>query len=202
MVVVLLSTSMFAQGFKQQAKDEHRKNSSLGKDILTFYPFQIMVTNADQEDVNLNIGVSYERILNNELIGIKLAAFRSLSDPYYYFTPTLKIYPFHQGTVRFAVGPQLIIGMGSMNYSVNLYDPNNGYYTQHKSGTRKQFGFAVSPSLNVTMSEHFYITAESSLGIMYYDNMPYANSTYYNYNYSNNPVNPAFQLNFGMGYRF
>lgn len=206
LLILLLSFGLFqvqAQGYKRMDKNSEKKQKEIfGKDILAFYPFQVILTNANQTQPDLTVGVSYERIFNNEHLSFKLPVFASIQEQYFYIMPTLKIYPFGQGLVRFAVGPQLLFGYGNGSYNITKYDQVNGYYTQEVSGTKKQFGFMINPSLNVTMSKHFYLTVESSLGIIYYDSMPYDNSTYYNASNTNNPVSPAFQLNFGLGYRF
>jgi hypothetical protein len=203
LVLSMITTGLFAQGYKKTTKEKTYTKTKLGKDILSFSPMQVILTSANQSQPDLTVGLSYERIFDNEYMGVKLPVHASLQENYFYIMPTLKIYPTRQGVVRFAVGPQLLMGVGKGTYQVSHFDQNGMFqYKQLVVATRKQFGFLLNPSLNVTMAEHFYLDVESSLGIMYYDNMPYANSSYYGSYYSNNPVNPAFQFSFAFGYRF
>lgn len=199
-------TQLQAQGFKnaERKKENAPTHSNLGNNILSFYPFLVVTTSSNESTPELTVGAAYEGILTNKMLGIKIPVFASLRQAYFYTMPTLKIYPFRQGPVRFAVGPQLIVGFGNASYKVVKYDPATTIsYTQTISGTRKQFGFLVSPSLNMTLSEHVYLDLESGLGVMYYDNMPYANSNYYSSSYyKDNPINPAFHIGFAAGYRF
>lgn len=206
LIAMLSLVQSQAQGFKNtdRKKEPIPNNSKLGNNILSFYPFSVVTTSSNQSSPELTVGAAYEGILSNKMIGIKIPVFASLRQAYFYTMPTFKIYPFRQGVVRFAVGPQLIVGFGNSSYNVYKYDPVTTIgYTQTITGTRKQFGFLVSPSLNITISEHMYMNLESGLGVMYYDNMPYANSNFYSSSYyTNNPINPAFHIGFGAGYRF
>lgn len=200
----IIGMNLSAQGYQVKKKEKEASigNSKLGKNILGFYPMQFIVSNLNQDEPDLTVGLSYERIMDNDFMSFKLPVHMSLNENFFYVLPTLKLYPTKQGVVRFAVGPQLLMAFGDGQYQVSQYDPNNGYYTRTVKGTRKQFGFLVNPSLNITMAEHFYLDVESSLGIIYYDNMPQANSNFFFGTDNTSSVSPAFQFGFAFGYRF
>ena len=121
--------------------------------------------------------------------------------------PTLKLYPMKQGVVKYAVGPQLLFGTGDGTYQDYYYDQNSGMSsTKDITVTRRQFGFMVNNSVNFTIAKALYVGLDGSLGIIYYDNLP-KDIYYYNqgltpFSSNNSRINPSFQLNFNMGYRF
>jgi hypothetical protein len=213
-ILLVFGQKLIAQGYRTNNKSKTSNNASartksnhdLGKNILTFSPVQILLTDVDQEEPDLAVAFAYERILDNELIGLKLPVSFSLVNNYFYIMPTLKLYPKRQGTVKYAVGPQLLIGAGDASYREYIYNQQTGI-TIYKSTdiTRKQFGFLLNNSVNFTLVKSLYMGIDASLGIIYYDNLPndINNSFGFYPTYNNNSnINPAFQLNFSMGYRF
>ncbi|MBK7762695.1 MAG: hypothetical protein IPI46_04895 [Bacteroidetes bacterium] len=215
--IICFQQSAFAQAYRTKnnskstgdittsAKKE-RGNPNLGKNIFAFSPIQILLTHVDQTSPDLAINASYERIFDNQLFSFRLPVCVSLLNNYYYFLPTLKIYPFKQGMVKYAVGPQLLYAFGTLDDERTIYNPNVGYILDSTSYDRKQFGFLINNSLNITMAKSLYFGIDASLGIIYYDNLP--NNYYQNYyNVSplsggNSGISPAFQFHFNAGYRF
>lgn len=228
LMVMVLSQTIFAQGYRVNRTNEKKvnvRNLDYGKNIFSFSPVQILLTNMDQSNPDVAVGFSYERIFNNEHIGLKLPfSFRLNTDnnnnyygnlnnndgPYLYFMPTIKLYPLGQGPVKYAVGPQLLFAYGQDSYYSEIYNSTTGQYnTQLMTGDRTQFGFLINNSVNFTVVKNLYIGLDAGLGLVYYDNMPQASNNYYYSSYyptntyrRNNSVSPSFQLNFNMGFRF
>lgn len=153
-------------------------------------------------DVAVNF--SYERISSNEYFGFKLPVSFSLKNPYYYFMPTLKIYPFKQGPVKFAVGPQFYFGTGEVEYEIVQYDYPGTKTTIIKD--KKQIGFLINTSVNFSILQNFYLGIDAGVGVNYFDDnvddKDLDNENYYYYDRQRSEFYPALQLNFGMGYRF
>jgi len=191
---------------KSHTKNQSYDESGLGKNILSFSPLQVFVTNSDQSQPEAAIHLAFERIFENELLSVKLPVSVSLGNPFVYITPTVKLYPKRQGTVKYAIGPQFLLGFGKGTYHQYIYDQTT-QMTTNKTITmdRKQLGFMVNNSLNVTLAKAFYVGLDAGLGILYYDNLP--NDQYYNTMYNpilntNTNLQPTFQFAFAMGYRF
>ncbi len=183
------------------------QNSTLGRNIISVSPIQSMSMNHLDADYGSDVGVnlSYERISSNEYFGFKLPVSFSLKQPYYYFMPALKIYPFKQGPVKFAFGPQFYLATGDYDYKLNYsYEPY--YHDTIRRLSRTQVGFLINTSVNFTILENFFLGLDAGIGINYFDSnsdnpLLDENNDYY-YNRSQGDFYPAIQLNFSMGYRF
>ena len=205
LVVLLAGVSAQAQGYhtESNASGSKSSNTSFGKNILSFSPVQLIVTNANQDVPDVGVSLAYERIFNNKMMSFKLPVSFSLNNHYTYIMPMLKLYPAKQGVVKYAVGPQLLIGMGDGTYHSYSQDSNGVSHFQTNTIKRHQLGFLVNNSINFTLAKAFYIGLDASLGIIYVDNMP--RDTFYYTGVmptTNNAISPAFQMNFCMGYRF
>lgn len=181
--------------------------SSFGRNIIAISPVQLMAMKHldSQDNTDAGIYISYERISANEYFGFKLPVSFSLKSPYYYFMPALKIYPFKQGPVKFAFGPQFYVATGEFEYNYTSYDyPVTQNITQKFD--RTQVGFLINTSVNFTVLQNLYIGLEAGLGINYYDSNADNSKIYYeNYYYNrgnNGNFYPALHGNFSMGYRF
>lgn len=210
-VLVLASTLSFAQGYRtnnqQKSKQETTKaREQYGKNILSFSPMQLMVIGNDSDAPDLCVGFAYERILDNDLISFRMPVSFSLEEAYYYLLPTIKLYPTRQGQVRYALGPQFLIGYGTDHYTQSTYDPLTYITTEKRVAIdRRQFGFMINNSANFTLMKSLYASVDGSLGIIYYDNEPNSTMTTVGMTpLSNNTseIRPGFHLNFCMGYRF
>ncbi len=181
--------------------------SALGRNIIGLSPIQFMVMDHLDSEPGSDVGVnvSYERISANEYFGFKLPVSFSLRNPYYYFMPALKIYPFKQGPVKFAFGPQFYFGTGEIDYDLIRYNYNVNQDTVITKD-RTQIGFLINTSVNFTILQNFYLGIEAGLGINYFDDNAddsdlYLDDSYF-YNRNKSEFYPALQLNFAMGYRF
>lgn len=175
--------------------------NTLGRNIVSVTPMQIMAIDIENDDPDFTVGLSYERIFNNDLLSIRLPVAMSLRKTgTFYLMPTIKIYPKKQGIVKFAVGPQLLFAMGEESYRRYVNTGSGGYY-QTITENRKQFGFMLNNSINFTIAKNLYAAFDYGLGIRYYDSFPRDNN-YLSPFGSESSVLPIFQLNFNMGCRF
>ncbi len=215
-VSLLIALFMFqlsstAQGYRTSNTEKDKKAPKeavkYGKNIISFSPVQVVLTDAEQSSPDVAVAFAYERIFNNNLVAFRLPVSLSLTNNYFYVMPTLKLYPMRQGVAKYAVGPQLLFGSGDGTYQDYYQDPVSGMsYTRNITVNRRQFGFLINNSVNFTIAKALYVGLDASLGIIYYDNLP---KDIYNYNSgltpfssTNSRISPAFQLNFNMGYRF
>lgn len=206
---LLAASSMaFAQEYRvnrtYETKKTKIKSAGLGKNIIAFQPMSIAINSVMNDDEpNVAVGFSYERIFNNEYISVKLPVNFTITKPGIYLMPVIKLYPKKQGIVKYAVGPQFLISY------VEDYVPN---YLMVVGGrryeTRRQFGFALNNSLNFTISKNLYVGMDASLGLLYYDSFndqAKKNNNNNNY-YSGDPydtnLNQSFNFGFSMGCRF
>lgn len=204
LLILLFTFTSYGQGYRVNRTEEKKKvkikQEELGKNMITISPMHLVATDIS-EKMDIGVGLSYERVLDNDLISIKLPLTVSLVDPYVYFTPTIKIYPTKQGTVRYAIGPQFLIGTGS--HETTVFTNTGAAY--RKLVTRNQFGFLLNHSLNFTVSRNLFMSMDAGLGLKYADNYP-SNNTYSISPFSvfgdNTAIRQSFQFGFQMGYRF
>lgn len=137
-------------------------------------------------------GLSYERALDHDgILSVYvpvIASFRLRTNnnysPYYYggynnttnymfsAMPGVKFYPTGMGKVKYAVGPNAVIGYGQRTMYDNYYDPLT-YSTSYYAGTYDRWilGMMINNSLNVNATPHLYIGAEMGFGFTYFDNI-------------------------------
>lgn len=210
MLALLAGSATFAQGYRTNNQTKNKKEIAIpttkyGKNILSFSPMQLIAIGDDNDAPDLCVGLAYERILDNDLISFRLPLSFSLKEAYYYFMPTIKLYPTRQGQVRYAIGPQFLIGYGKDHYTQSTYDPVTFTTTEKRlSIDRRQFGFMLNNSANFTLMKSLYASVDAGLGIIYYDNEPSSTITSIGLTpmNDNSDIQPVFQLNFSMGYRF
>jgi hypothetical protein len=189
---------MFGACYALNSMAQNASTSEFGKNIITVSPIQLVESGLFyNNDVCINL--AYERIFGNEYFGVKLPGSISLKNQFFYFMPTLKLYPAKQGLVRYAVGPQLFFGTGKIKYA--YYNYNNYPYPETiLSERRTEFGFMINNSVNFTIIKDMYLGMDLGMGLNYYnnwkDNDDYANKG------NDSPFDPIVQFNFSMGYRF
>lgn len=205
LVLTVLVSPVMAQSYRIDQTESNKRaplqSEALGKNIISLMPMQMMVMDLEDDGPDFTVGLSYERIFNNELISFRLPFSVSLFKPnFYYLMPTLKIYPKKQGIVKFALGPQFLFAYGKDEYSRYLNSPSGGYWETVEE-VRKQFGFLINNNVNFTFSRNVYLALDYSLGIKYYDNFPNEYNSFFPFGGESN-ITPVFQLNFNMGVRF
>lgn len=188
-ILLLVTTTVFAQ------RDEPRE--SYGQHIVSFSPIQAIGLNLDVDAPDLAIGLAYEHVLSNGLIGLKVPVSYSINKIInsVYLSPTIKIYPKKQGVVRYAVGPQFTLGVGKGTYTI--FDG-----TKYVSVTdnRTQLAFVLNNSLNFTLSKSLYMVLDGGFGLRYFDS--FKNKRYQGSNvFFVTPINTMY-LNYAIGVRF
>lgn len=194
--------------------DIGRPKVNYGSNILRLAPITAM-------DIGVGFGLSYERIFGQEqMIGIIIPASLILQNKdgynpmngtynndvrynaYFYFTPGLKIYPFGQRRVTYAVGPSLMFMYGGGKEWTSEYDMLTGATIYRESEiSRTRFGMLVNNYVNFQITPSFNLGLELGLGMRYYDKETHTN-TFYNYGDYNNGFDVTGQFSMTLGYRF
>lgn len=208
--VILFGTfAVSAQGYRVNRTEEKKKvkirNEAYGRNILSFSPVQLVATDLnDQPDIT--VAFSYERILSNELISIRLPFSASLYNGYFYCMPTIKLYPKKQGIVKYAIGPQFLFGTGQAERTVWVQGNFGSGFQKIERGNRTQLGFFLNNSVNFTLAKSIYAAMDLGVGLKYIDNMPQSNNSDVVFfpigGAGNGVLSQSLLLGFSMGYRF
>ena len=190
-------------------KDKSYERSSYGTNIISISPLSAL-------DIGIGVGASYEKILGaDQNIGIVIPVhlmFEQNNDYYYngyygynsnhynsyfYFTPGIKIYPFGQRKVTYAVGPNLMMGAGGGKQWATDNNGNNYQVTTNKF----RFGMLVNNYVNFQFSKSFNMNIQAGLGVRYIDHE--SESDYINGKDSySNGMNVTGEFAVSLGYRF
>jgi len=181
------------------------QDEELGKNKIDFSPFKAL-------DSGPGFGISYERILDKRgYFGLLLPFTLTIPDSYYlpsigensddqmyYFSPSLKVYPFGQKRVTYAVGPTLFTGIGTKWQYTNKYDPLSGVTTSSEEERQRfRMGMIVNNYVNFQITPHFQIGLNAGVGPRYLDREKYHSSTY-----RNGRMEITGEFNFNLGFRF
>lgn len=179
-----------------------RVSSSYGTNILRFSPFSV-------GEGGIGIGISYEKIFGaDKNIGF-IIPIDILVDPdnydayndntnnaYVVFSPGIKIYPFGQKRVTYAIGPNAMLALGGgERWQYN----NNGVYelTDHHV---VKVGIFVNNYLNIQFTPNFNFGVQGGLGVKYIDRDYYSNSS--GDSEYRNGMNITGDFSITLGYRF
>jgi hypothetical protein len=185
-----------------------KESSNYGSNFIRLAPFRVL-------DIGgIGFGLEYERLFGHEnMLGIVLPFTVMLEEEYnswnavdnnirynpsFYFNPGLKIYPFGQRKVTYAVGPSLMFGYGkSDEWTWVSSDPwgSTGYYTEVEK-SRFNFGMIVMNYVNFQITPSFSLGFDAGLGIRYLSHQKKAGYTY------NNGIEPTGQVSLTLGFRF
>jgi hypothetical protein len=181
------------------------QNEEFGKNKIDVSPFKAL-------DSGPGFGISYERILDKRgYFGLLLPFTVTIPDSYYiptisdnaddqmyYFSPSLKVYPFGQKRVTYAVGPTLFAGIGKRWNNYTDYDPSTGVSTSRdEERDRFRMGLIVNNYVNFQITQHFQIGLNAGLGPRYIDREEYRSSIY-----RNRGMEITGEFNFSLGFRF
>jgi hypothetical protein len=181
------------------------QDEELGKNKIDFSPFKAL-------DSGPGFGISYERILDKRgYFGLLLPFTVTIPDSYYipsigedaddqmyYFAPSLKVYPFGQKRVTYAVGPTLFTGLGTKWQYTSRYDPATGVTTSaEEERQRFRMGLIVNNYVNFQITPHFQIGLNAGVGPRYIDREKYHSTTY-----RNRRMEITGEFNFNLGFRF
>lgn len=200
--ICLAATLACSPAFAQKAN--HKK---LGYDnnILRFVPIAAM-------DIGTGFGISYERILADGSVGLIIPVHLILENSenwnngsnnvhynsYVYFTPGLKVYPFGQRRITYAVGPSLMLGYGGGNEWRSTNDPWGSTVLTEKTVFR--LGFLVNNYINFQVTQKFNLGMEAGIGMRYIDHVNYKSPGYSLSETQGFDITGQFQLT--LGYRF
>ncbi|WP_345077348.1 hypothetical protein [Nemorincola caseinilytica] len=170
----------------------------------------------------VGVGLSYERALDHEgIISAYMPVIASFNvrnnnnnnyynyygnynrgtDYMFYAMPGVKFYPTGMGKVKYALGPNAVVGYGrrsNYGYADPYYYTYSGtsiyYPPSYYTSNRFILGMMLNNSLNVNATPHLYIGAEMGFGFTYLDM-----NTRYNYNEG---MKFLTQGSFKIGYTF
>lgn len=181
-------------------------DNEYGKNIFTISPFKAL-------DSGPGLGFSYERLVGeDQKIGIILPVSFIFHDyniynpsigsntrylTNVYFSPGVKIYPFGQRKVTYAVGPNIVTGFVKDNYSDYISTTTGGYNVTRESN-RFRLGLVVNNYLNFQITSHINLGINGGLGMRYIDQQNSSSSFYY----SNNNFRVIGEFAFNFGFRF
>lgn len=115
-------------------------------------------------------------------------------DAMFYFSPGIKFYPTtSHGTVKYAIGPSLVIGAGEKTTHNDIYNPVYPYTTTtYNTQSKFILGIMVSNSLNINPTPHFYLGLDFGFGFTYINRLAG----------NNDGLTGIVQSGFKIGYRF
>ena len=202
LLTILASTTVFAQKGRANIKD-------FENNIVRISPLT-------QIDNGTGYGISYERLFGQKgIIGVQIPFYYVLEDnenwnfgPKYtennklvFFAPSLKIYPFGQGKINYAVGPTLFFGYGKGKEirTINTTVINKELYEK----TFSKVGFMVKNYLDYQITQGFILSFEGGLGIKYIDDIEYNTESKLLTNYTQKKgFGIAWHAQIAFGYRF
>lgn len=167
------------QAKQDEAKERNETPAAVVKEsanIIRLAPLTAM-------DIGYGFGLSYERLFGeHKNIGIILPfslllekrtnsgfSISGSNNTYFYFTPGLKIYPFGQRRITYAVGPSLMFGYGENPDSYGYFFPN-GTTSQEDIHLKKfRMGFMVNNYISFQITKTFNIGFEGGIGMRYLD---------------------------------
>lgn len=184
-----------------------------GANILRLAPITAM-------DVGVGFAVSYERLFgaeqrfgvilpvsllleNKNSPNINTTYSPSRYNTYVYFTPGVKLYPFGQRKVTYAIGTNLMIGYGGGSEWQSRTDAYGIIHLDAVQTTRWRLGVLLNNYVNFQFSKKFNLGIDGGLGIRYLDRVSYSGSQYYagNGDFSDG-IDITGQFSLTLGYRF
>lgn len=224
LLATITVNAAFAQGrdfrreraeLARQEKEERRKmrtervDVNYGTNILRLSPITAM-------DLGVGFGLSYEKIFGkDQMVGLILPVYMLLNDQnsydpfngtddavnnhtYFYFNPGLKIYPFGQRKVTYAVGPSLLFGTGGgTEWRFN----NMLGINEQTDVTKLRMGMLVNNYVNFQITKGFNLGLELGLGALYIDRETIDRPNVASQTY-NNGINVTGAFSLTLGYRF
>lgn len=148
-----------------------------GRNIISVSPFKAL-------DSGAGLGLSYERLIGqNQYVGLVLPVAlifrenyryngsRSTSDYFtnVYVSPGLKIYPFGQRKVTYAIGPNVMLGFLKKVNNQYVPYPNGGGYYSDAEVNNFRLGLLINNYLNFQITSRINLGLNGGLGMRYLD---------------------------------
>ena len=196
-------------------QDAHNRRSTkkanpyYGRNMIRMAPITAL-------DIGLGVGIGYERLFGRyRNVGLTLPMNLILEDrgkgyfsgshnlsateTYLYFTPGLKVYPFGQHRVTYAIGPGLMLGYGGGRE----WRYNNVLRRSSQVAVKRlRIGTMVNNSVDFKLSRHIHLSLEAGLGIRYLDKERLSAPSYYGQRRFSYPIKGTGQASFSVGFRF
>lgn len=177
-LLIIVCTASTMQAKQDETIDRKETTAPAGKEganIIRIAPLTAM-------DIGYGFGLSYERLFGKDKkIGLILPFSFLLekrsggsdgtrrNNNYFYFTPGVKIYPFGQRRITYAVGPSLMFGYGE-NPDHYGYFFQNGTMGEEDIELRKfRMGFMVNNYISFQITKALNIGFEGGIGMRYLD---------------------------------
>ncbi|HRP90101.1 MAG TPA: hypothetical protein PKX92_08680 [Edaphocola sp.] len=156
----LLATGLSFSSFAQN------KHENWGRNNIKFYPLSTFTYGG------VGFGVAYERIMDQKgLVGVQLPLHLGLStdfsndyDATIMFNPGVKIYPWGQRKVTYALGTSIFFNSG--NFTRSNWDYQTGLVTYSKSN-RFSTGLLINQYLQFNITENINLGFEFGAGPSY-----------------------------------
>lgn len=140
--------------------------------IISFSPLGMLITGSNDSVVPA-MSLTYEYVFDGGKISVLVPLKKGLINQSFYISPGFKFYPFGQGAIRYAIGPQFTFGSSMHNKFVNHYSYSNAYASSgYKRVKNSQIGFMINNSLNATISKRLYLGLDLGMGIYLYNSQP------------------------------
>jgi len=175
-----------------------------GRNIIGISPFKAL-------DSGAGLGISYERLLGeNQYIGLIVPVSFIFKENYryhsngssgeyftnIYVSPGLKIYPFGQRKVTYAVGPNVMLGFLKGIENQYVTGPTAPFYNDVEVKNFR-FGLLVNNYLNFQITSQFNLGLHGGLGMRYLDRERSSFRSIYN-----NGMEITGEFAFNFGFRF
>jgi len=142
-------------------------SSNFGKNIVNFDFLSILY---------FEVGMSYERILNNGFVGFKVpfilgmgenTEFRLRNIRNVYQTGLdVNLYPTGQGAAKYFIGPAIRFGEAYRNPYDSFFDSNTGVYVDYvKKETFNLFAFQINNGIVFQPTGHFNVSLLMGIGL-------------------------------------
>jgi len=219
---LLCISSAIAQPVRHREERRHRERTEEQKPLPDYGTNIIRLAPITAMDIGVGFGLSYEKLVGKDkMIGIVLPVSLILENTensypvygvdgsgghyntYVYFTPGLKIYPFGQRRVTYAVGPNLMLCAGGGRGTVSEIDNAGNTITSEYTRNIFRFGMLINNYVNFQVTPNFNLGLEGGLGIRYIDNQQYHyNSPSFPSRNNYNGFDITGQFSLTLGFRF
>lgn len=191
--------------------NEYRTSDDLQKNIIAVSPLKAM-------DLGMGYGISYERQLGDKkLVSFILpmtVIFPRRDDYYdrddadlnknfgYYFNPGIKIYPFGQKKVSYAMGVNFMFGRTYLwEYDEKYNSYYHEYYYDNYKKAKTRTSLMVNNYLHFQVTKHLQIGINAGIGPVLMKKVKYFSDpdNYYDHDYDDNVIG---EVAFNFAYRF
>lgn len=125
--------------------------TNYGNNKIGLHPLSVYGT---ENELYLGAGLSYERLLFHQLLGIQVGGFMAFDQRMAGLDYQLKIYPLRKGTVQYYTG---IAGQSGLFYQINMSKGDSNPYNS----------FVLINGISAQLSKNFYLGLHTGIGMCY-----------------------------------